>query len=451
VSARIGVYVCHCGTNIAAKVDCAQVARYAAGLPGVVVSREYKYMCSDPGQELIKADIAELDLNRIVVASCSPRMHEPTFRRALAGAGLNPYLFEMANIREHVSWVTRDPAAATAKARALVRGAVARVALHVPLTDTDFPAVTETLVVGGGIAGITAALKLAHAGVKVTLVEREPSIGGQMARFDKTFPTLDCSACILTPKMVDVAQEPNIELLTLAEVERVDGFVGNFDVTIRQHPRYVDTKDCTGCGTCWEKCPKKVPSEFDLGLGPRKAIYVPFPQAVPNKPSIDREACTYFKTGKCKACALFCPTKSIHFDEQERRITRHVGAIVVATGIDVPDVAAELPQYGHRRFKGVYTGLEFERLSNASGPTSGRITGRNGQSPRAVAVLHCIGSREKARPYCSRVCCMAALKWSHLVHDRTGAEVYEFYIDMRAFGKGFEEFYERSREEGIHG
>jgi heterodisulfide reductase subunit A len=450
MSPRIGVYICHCGTNISAKVDCPEVARYAAGLPGVVIARDYKYMCSDPGQDLIKADIAEFKLDRVVVASCSPRMHEPTFRRAIEEAGLNRYFLEMANIREQVSWVTADKSEATRKAKALVRGAVERVHWHAPLEDTYVPASKDVVVVGGGIAGITAALKLANAGIKVTLVERTPSIGGQMARFDKTFPTMDCSACILTPKMVDVAQNPNIELLTLAEVTKVEGFVGNFDVTIKVKPRDVDMKDCTGCGTCVEKCPKKVPSEFDMGMAMRKAIYTPFPQAVPNKPVIDRANCTYYKTGKCKACEIFCPAKAIRFDQEEQVVTRHVGAIILATGIDIPEISKEHPEYGHRRALGVITGLEFERMSNASGPTQGHIIGRNGKSPKAVAVLHCIGSREEHRPYCSRICCMSSLKTAFLVKDHTDAEVYNFYIDMRAFGKGYEEFYERLRSEGVH-
>ncbi|HYF95300.1 MAG TPA: CoB--CoM heterodisulfide reductase iron-sulfur subunit A family protein [Symbiobacteriaceae bacterium] len=446
---RIGVYICHCGTNISAKVGCEAVTRYAATLAGVVVSREYKYMCSDPGQEMIKQDIRELGLNRVVVASCSPRMHEVTFRRALADAGLNPYLLEMANIREGVSWVTKDKIEATIKARALVRGAVERVALNAELQDSYVPASQNVLVVGAGIAGITAALKLAQAGSKVTLVEREPSIGGQMARFDKTFPTLDCSACILTPKMVEVTQHPNIELLTLAEVTSVDGFIGNFDVSIKVHPRSVDEDLCTGCGTCWEKCPKKVASEFDMNLGQRKAIYVPFPQAVPNKPVIDRDNCTYYATGKCKACEILCPAKAIRFDQQEQILTRRVGAIVMATGYELPDIGRELPQYGYGRFDGVITGLEFERLANASGPTEGKIVGRGGKEPKAVAVLHCVGSRDQNRPQCSRLCCMASLKTAHLIKERTGAEVYEFYIDMRSFGKGYEEFYNKVRDEGI--
>lgn len=447
---RIGVYVCHCGTNISSKVDCPAVARSADGMTGVVVSRDHQYMCSDPGQELIKADIHEFKLDGVVVASCSPRMHERTFRRALVEGGLNPYMLEMANIREGVAWVTRDKVDATIKARALVQGAVDRVAFHEPLEDTYVPAISDTLVVGAGIAGITAALKLADSGVQVTLVEREATIGGQMARFDKTFPTLDCSACILTPKMVEAAQHPNIELLTLAEVEQVQGFVGNFEVSIRQKPRSVEMALCTGCGTCWEKCPKKVDSEFDLGLGARKAIYVPFPQAVPNKPVIDRENCTYYSTGKCRACEILCPAKAIRFDEPEQVIHRKVGAIIMATGFETPDIGREIPQYGYGRLEGVITALEFERLANASGPTSGQILARGGQEPKAVAVLHCVGSRDQNRPYCSRICCMSSLKTSHLIHERTGAQVYEFYIDMRAFGKGYEEFYEATRAEGVH-
>ncbi|MEW5932458.1 MAG: CoB--CoM heterodisulfide reductase iron-sulfur subunit A family protein [Bacillota bacterium] len=447
--ARIGVYVCHCGTNIAGTVDVGAVRDFAAALPGVVVARDYQYMCSDPGQDLIRKDIAEMGLDRVVVASCSPRMHEPTFRRALESAGLNGYLLEMANIREHVSWVTTDVPAATRKAKALVAGAVRRVALHQPLEERYADVTPQALVVGGGIAGIEAALKIADGGFRVHLVEKEPSIGGQMAKLDKTFPTLDCSACILTPKMVAVAQHPNIVLHTYSEVERVDGFVGNFRVTIRHKARSVDMQKCTGCGTCWSKCPYTAPNEFDEGLGKRKLIYIPFPQAVPNKPVIDRERCVKFQSGKCGACQKLCPTGAIDFNQQDELVEENFGAIIVATGYSLFDPGRG--PWGYGRYPNVLTALQFERMVNASGPTGGHVQLQDGSTPRAVAILHCIGSRDtNYHEYCSNVCCMYSLKLAHLIKEKTGAEVYNFYIDIRAFGKAYEEFYNRVQNEGVY-
>jgi len=285
---RVGVYICHCGSNIAAIVDCEKVAEFAQGLDNVVIARDYKYMCSEPGQNLIKEDIKEQGLNRVVVASCSPRMHEPTFRHACQDAGLNQYLFEMANIREHCSWVHEDKEKATEKAKALVSAAVRRVLYHEPLEAREVPVNPNTLVVGGGIAGIQAALEIADSGHQVYLVEKEPSIGGHMAQFDKTFPTLDCAACILTPKMTTVGQHPYIRLMSYSEVTEVSGYVGNFKAKIKRKARYVDEVKCTGCGECPKVCPVELVSEFDEGLSKRKAIYIPFPQAVPNKATIDK-------------------------------------------------------------------------------------------------------------------------------------------------------------------
>jgi len=314
---RVGVYICHCGTNIAGTVDVEAVAKWAGDQPNVAVARDYKFMCSSLGQELIEQDIKEQGLTRVVVAACSPHMHEKTFRGACQNAGLNPFLLEMANIREHNSWATDDKIAATHKAKSLVKGAVERVVHHRPLEPIEVKINPHTLVVGGGVGGITAALELASGGCHVYLVEREPSIGGHMAQLDKTFPTLDCSACILTPKMVDVVQHPNITLLSYSEVEKVDGYVGNFVVTVRKKARYVVEKDCTGCGVCIEKCPQKVVDDvFEAGLGYRKAIYRPFPQAVPKYPVIDVKNCTYFLRGKCKACQIFCPTHAIDFEQK---------------------------------------------------------------------------------------------------------------------------------------
>ena len=452
---RIGVYVCHCGTNIAGVVDVAEVSRWAgehlAG-QGVIVSRDYKFMCSSLGQELIQKDIKEMGLTRVVVAACSPHLHEKTFRNACAGAGLNPYLCELVSIREQDSWVHTDKVAATDKAKAIISGGVARVAHHEALEPLRVPIHPDTLIVGGGIAGIQAALEIADAGYHVYLVEREPSIGGHMAQFDKTFPTLDCSACILTPKMVDVGNHPNITLLTWSEVVKTDGYVGNFAVTIKKKARYIKTEDCTGCGICWEKCPWKVVDDvFEAGLGKRKVVYVPFPQAVPKYPVIDAANCAYFLKGTCKACEKFCPTNAIDFNQKDQEITVPVGNIILATGYDLFDVK-RIPQYGYGRLANVFTNLEFERLSNAAGPTSGNIVLRDGKTiPKAVGIVHCVGSRDQNyNPYCSAICCMQSLKFAHLVHERTGAEVYNFYIDIRTPGKGYEEFYQRLLEESTH-
>jgi heterodisulfide reductase subunit A2 len=450
---RVGVYVCHCGSNIAGTVDVEDVSQWAGSQENVICSRDYKFMCSSLGQELIEQDIKEQGLTRIVVAACSPHMHEKTFRGATERGGLNPFLFEMANIREHNSWATNDKEAATQKAKALVKGAVERVVHHTPLEPLPVEINPNTLVVGGGIAGISAALELANAGYHVYMVEREPSIGGHMAQLDKTFPTLDCSACILTPKMVEVGQHPNVTLWSWSEVEKVDGYVGNFTVTVRKRARYVNEELCTGCGICEEKCPRKVIDEvFEAGLSYRKAIYRPFPQAVPKYPVLDPANCTYFERGKCKACQILCPTGAIDFEQQDELITVQVGNIILATGYDLFD-SRRVPQYGYGRLANVFTGLEFERMVNAAGPTGGKIFLRDGVShPESVAIVHCVGSRDKHyNEYCSKVCCMYSLKFAHLVHERLpDAEVYNFYIDMRTPGKGYEEFYHRLLHEGTH-
>lgn len=452
---KIGVYICDCGFNIASVVNVPEVVDYAKGLKGVAVAREYKYMCSSPGQEMIQKDLREMSLNRVVVASCSPHLHEATFRRAAEAAGANPFLVHMVNIREQVSWVTKDPRRATEKAKALVAAGVARVALHSPLERRSVPVRSELLIVGGGIAGIQAALTAAEAGRHVYLVERDPSIGGHMAKFDKTFPTLDCAACILTPKMTAVKNHPNITLLSYSDVVAVDGFVGNFKVKVRRKPRYVDEEKCVGCLECIERCvykTAKFPSEFDLGLGKRKPIYVPFPQAIPLVAVIDPDTCIEFKTGHCKqTCVEACGDRNaIDFGQKEQILEIDVGTIIVATGFHIFD-ASRMTNYGYGKLPGVYNALEVERLAASNGPTGGEIVLRDGKRPKTVAIVHCVGSRdEHYNTYCSKVCCMYSLKLAHLVKERTGAEVYDFYIDMRTPGKGYEEFYHRLIAENMH-
>jgi heterodisulfide reductase subunit A len=448
---KIGVFVCHCGENISATVDCAKVAETASKYDGVAFSVDYKYMCSDPGQSIIKSAIAEKGLTGVVVASCSPRMHEPTFRKACAEAGLNPFMCEMANLREHCSWVHEKGEATTEKAIDLVRILVEKVKYNQSLTSIKVPVTKTALVIGGGIAGIQASLDIANTGHKVILIEKDPSIGGHMSQLSETFPTLDCSQCILTPRMVEVAQHPNITLYTYAELESLEGFIGNFKAKIRRKSKSLDEKLCTGCGQCTTKCPtKKIPSEFNEGLGKRTAIYVPFPQAVPNKPVIDRKNCTYYIKGKCKVCEIVCPTGAIRFDQEDQIVEAEVGAIVIATGFTVKQTDF-FPEYGYGKYADVITGLQFERLASASGPTLGEIRRpSDGKVPEKIVFLACAGSRDPAKgiPYCSKICCMYiakhAMLYQHKVH---GGKSYVFYMDIRAGGKQYEEFVRRAIED----
>lgn len=450
---KVGIYVCHCGSNIAGTVDVEEVARWAGkNLKDVAVARDYKFMCSSLGQAMIEEDIKKEGLTRVVVAACSPHLHEKTFRRACQNAGMNPYLCQLTNVREHVSWVTKDKVAGTEKVKALVSAACERVKQQQPLEPMYVEVNPATLVVGGGIAGLQATLELADAGYPVYLVERSPSIGGHMAQFDKTFPTLDCSACILTPKMSEAGQHEKVTLLTYSELEEVTGAVGNFKVKIRKKARYVNEAKCTGCGICIEKCPQQVPDyEFEAGMGKRKAIYTPFPQAVPRIPVLDVENCRWFKQQKCKVCQKICPTGAVDYEQKDEIVELNVGNIIMATGWKMFD-CHKLPQYGYGRLANVYTAMEFERLCNAAGPTGGKIVLRDGVTePKTVAIIHCVGSRDSGHnEYCSGICCMAALKFGHLVLEKTKAEVYSFYIDMRTNQKGYEEFYQRLLEEGMH-
>jgi len=448
--ARIGVFVCWCGSNIASTVDVEAVAEAARSFQGVVHSVDYKYMCSDPGQNLIREAIAAKHLTGIVVAACSPRMHEPTFRRLAIEAGMNPYLVEMANIREHCSWVHEDRAEATAKAIETVRMLVEKVKRNSPLDEIKVPVTKRAMVIGGGVAGIQAGLDIVNAGIPVVVVERSPSIGGHMAQLDETFPTLDCSQCILTPKMVELSQHRLTTLYTYSEVEEVTGYVGNFKVKVRRKAPSVDHSKCTACGICIEKCPVKVPSEFDRELAQRKAIYIPFPQAIPNKPVIDRENCLWFTKGRCGVCKKFCPVDAIDYDQEDEIIEEEVGAIVVATGYDLIDRGI-YGEYGHGRIKDVIDGLQFERMLSASGPTGGKvIRPSDGSVPKTVVFIQCVGSRDDSKgiPYCSKICCMYTAKHAMLYkHKVEDGKAYIFYIDIRAGGKGYEEFVKRAVDE----
>jgi heterodisulfide reductase subunit A len=455
---RLGVFVCHCGVNIASRVDVKKVAEYASRLPGVVVSKEYKYMCSDPGAKLIQDSIEEFDLEGVIVASCSPRMHEHTFRKVAEDGGLNPYNVEITNIREQCSWAHEDPVEATEKAKKLIGAAVSKASLLESLEKSRTPVVHEALVIGGGIAGIQAALDIADDGFRVTLVEKEPTIGGRMAQLDKTFPTLDCSSCILTPKMMEVQNHPLIDLLTYSEVESVDGSVGNYKVKIKKKARYVDTNKCTGCGDCATACrlAGHVPDPFNMNMGKRAAAYIPFPQAIPLKATIDPDHCLMLRFGKCgdgPLCQGACEPVAIDFSQEDEEIEINVGSIVVATGYDILD-GNRLHEYGYTRTPDVITTMELERLISSSGPTAGNVVlPSSGEAPGSITFILCAGSRDENEcTWCCRIGCMSALKHVYLLREKLecDTEINVCYTDIRSFGKGYEEFYRNIRGKSVN-
>jgi len=444
---RIGVFICYCGANIGGTVDVPALTEFCKTQPDVYCVMENRYTCADPGQNEIKKAIDEHNLNRVVVAACSPKMHEPTFRVCVQEAGLNPFLFEMANIREMCSWCHKDKAVGTEKAKEIIQVSLAKARLLAPLTRFQVPVTNRAMVIGGGIAGINAALDMANMGYKVYLLERDESIGGHMAQLDKTFPTLDCSICIEGPKMVEAARNPNIEVISFADILNVDGFIGNFKVTIRKNPRYVIAKNCTGCGECADVCPVEYPNKWEMNLGTRRAISAPFPQAVPLIYTIDKEHCI-----DCYKCVDVCGGRAaIDFEQQPEIVEIEVGTITVATGFD-EYVPTDDDRWGYGKYQNVVTGLEAERLINAAGPTGGEVVRTSdGKHPKTVAFIQCVGSRDVNKyEYCTGFCCMYAIKDAILIKEHEpDTEVYILYMDMRTNFKGFEEFYRRARELGI--
>lgn len=448
---RIGVFVCQCGTNIAATVATDKVAAAALAMREVVYAQSIQYTCSDPGQRAIIDAIQQKNLTRVVMAGCSPHMHETTFRRAVAQAGMNPFMLEMVNIREHCSWIHADINEATEKAIDLVRKGVARARQLKPLRGSKVPVTKRVLVIGAGVAGIQAALDIADAGIPVTLVEKSPTIGGNMARLDKTFPTLDCSSCILTPRMVEVKQHKNIKLMVNSEVDKVRGYIGNFEVDIKKKATCVIEEKCTGCMICEQKCPSPAPDEFNAGMGQSKAIYIPFPQAVPLVATLRKEHCRLFTGSKCGICQKVCPADAIDYEQKDEIVTDKFGAIVVATGYDLFDWTKAYPTYGMGMYPDVITSLQYERMLSTSGPTGGRIQRpSDGAEPRQIVFISCVGSRDESvgRPLCCNVGCMYIAKQAILTKEHIpDSQSYIFYIDIRANGKGYEEFTRRAQTE----
>ncbi|KYC45430.1 MAG: hydrogenase MvhADGHdrABC CoB-CoM heterodisulfide reductase subunit A [Candidatus Methanofastidiosum methylothiophilum] len=446
-SPKIGVYVCHCGTNIAGSVNIREVVDFSKTLSNVSIVREHMYLCSEQGQNLIKDDIKKEGINRVVAACCSPRTHEEIFRKTLNSANLNKYLYEQVNIRDQCSWPHfKDKENATKKAKHLIKSGVYRASELEPLEDRKLSVLKSALVIGGGISGINASLDLARSGYKVYLVERNPSIGGKMAQLDKTFPTNDCSACILAPMMVEVSNTPNIELLTYSEIENVSGHIGKYRILVRKKQTSVDWEKCNGCGDCSIVCPVKVDNEFNCNMDKRKAVYIQFQQAIPMKAVIDKKKCI-----KCKLCEKRCQVGAIDITKNDDEfIEFDVGSIVVTTGYDLfdPNKKAEY-DYDHPN---VITSLELERMMCASGPTKGEILRpSDGRKPKTISFIQCVGSRdEKTNDYCSRICCTYSIKHARLLKEKyPEIDIFIHYIDLRCFGKGYEEYYRMAREKGV--
>ena len=448
---KLGVFICHCGANIAGTVDVKSVAEEIGKIEDVAHSADYIYMCSEPGQQIIREAVREKGLNGVVVACCSPTMHENTFRKAVKSQGMNPYLCEIANIREQCSWVhQKDKEEATRKAAEIISATLEKARRNELLEAIAVAINRRVLVIGGGIAGLTAALDIAEGGYEVVLLEREPALGGHMAQLSKTFPDLDPAPGGLIAKASEVERHPKINLFCYSELEDVKGYIGNFELAIRKKALFVDWEKCTGCGICIKNCPVEYVSEFEKGMGIRKAIDILYPDSVPNKPVIHRDPCRYFIDGSCRRCEETCPEGAIDFEEKDKRIEQKVGAIVVATGYDLYP-KEQLGEYGYGEIPDVIDGLAFERMLSSNGPTKGRILRpSDGKVPKEMVFIQCVASRDPDRymPYCSRICCMYTAKHATLYKEQVpDGQPYIFYMDIRSDSKGYEEFLQKTVEE----
>ena len=435
---RVGVVVCECGPNIAEAIDVGEVARRAGELPGVAIAEVHGMLCSVQGKADLVALIKREELDRLVVVACSPREHEKTFKAVCEEAGLNPYMLHMVNIREHVSWVTNDRAAATSKAIRLMQAGVERALLHDALEAKELECESAVLVVGSGVAGIEAALDLARDGRQVYVIEKQPCVGGRANRYEEVFPGMECGSCMLEPQLDELLHHDNITVLTDSEVLEVKGSFGNFIVTVETQARYIDKDACFGCESCGGLCPvSDIPDQFQENLTTRTAIYVPYAGAVPHISIVDRANCIRLNGGECSACIDGCPFGAVNFDQEDSRQELAVGAVVLAAGFETA-APAQFPSLGHGRLPDVYTGLEFECLLSTSGPTQGEVLKKDGTPPQFVAVVHCVGSRLALdSDYCSGVCCMYSLKFEHMVRQKLpNAKIFDINHDLALAGKG---------------
>ncbi len=469
--AKVGVFVCKCGANIGRVIDSENLREYASTMPGVVTAITHDYLCSEDGLKKMREEISKSGADAIVVAACTPRLHEKTFRDNIQAAGINRYLLHVANIREQCSWVHADePYRATEKAKGLVRMGVRKARTFSPVEGASVQLKQEVLVIGGGVAGIEAAYDLAELGYRVHLVERKPVLGGNMATSftcllwchevpgkpqaisfrQGTFPTCDCSGCTITPRLVELINHPNVDILTMSEVKEVSGYVGDFQVKVVQKPRYVDEAKCVGCGNCSVPCPVSVKNEYDYGLADRKAIFIPYQQGIPRKYLLDMDSCLRSRGEECSACLDSCPFGAPNYADKGREINLDVGAIIVATGFDTykPHVSGYL---GFGEFKNVITAVELERMLDKAGPTGGIVVRPSDRRvPKRIAFIQCVGSRNRRinEGYCSKVCCMYTMKNAQAIKEtHPDVDITVYYIDLRAVGKGVEEFYHRTRED----
>ena len=469
--AKIGVFVCRCGANIGRVIDCENLREYASKMKDVETSVTHDYLCSDDGLRSMRDEISKTGVSAIVVAACTPRLHEKTFRDNIEAAGINRHMLHIANIREQCSWVhSNEPYRATQKAKDLLRMGVMKAKTFTPVEAATVQLNRDVLVIGGGVAGIEAAYDLAELGYKVHLVERKPVLGGNMATsftcllwchevpgtpqkisFRKgTFPTCDCSGCTITPRLVELINHPNVNVLTMSQVKEVGGYVGNFKVKVVKAPRYVDEGKCVGCGNCSTACPVSVKNEYDYGLADRKAIFLPYQQGIPRKYLVDMDSCLRSKGVECSLCLDACPFEAPNYSDREREIDLEVGAIIVATGFETykPHVIGYL---GYKEFPNVVTIMELERMLDKAGPTSGIVVRPSDRKvPKRIAFIQCVGSRNRriSEGYCSKVCCMYTMKNAQAIKEtHPEVDITVYYIDLRAVGKGVEEFYHRTRED----
>lgn len=445
---RIGLFLCNCGTNISEKVDIDDILQWAQTRDDIAFVETHNLMCSGDGKAFVADKMAANKADHFVIAACSPKLHEKTFQDIAVAQGKNLTTTSMANIREGASWVTTERKAATEKARAIINAAIQRSVHHEPILPQFLDANPDVVVIGGGIAGVEAALLVAKSGRKVTIIEKEISLGGSMIKTEEVAPDMECAPCLLAPRLSEVRENENISVVTNAEVTDILGFLGNFTVRATQKARYV-ADSCIGCEACFEVCPVSTKSAFHLNMGDRKAVYTQFPGSVPATAAIDETVCRHFTDEKCELCVAECPFGSIDFTEKDQIVEVNAGAVILAHGFDDPDVFSNsklhLP-----RLANVYTMPEFERLLSSNGPTMGKVTLQNGNEPRTVAILHCAGSlTENGLSYCSGVCCLNALKAGELLHHKIeGVKVINYHHRLIVDSIEREAFYQKQRHHG---